>query len=156
MSCRFGHSLIDWQWIINRIVIVPNARLRGCKIEILSKSSSKGLMRVAEFQLAYGTSGERVDALFEKIWLEACASEKRINDERPAVAQVACTGDHGVTWRLCYWVKNSYGILDAAYAINRAAYDVAAREDIGLNTPLTHHIAVGANNVTAQHGEPTT
>ncbi len=124
------------------IIIVPNAKLRGCKVEILSRTSSKGLMRTSEFQIGYGIDAGRVDEVFHRIWETACEREKSINDEKPAVAQVAQTGDHGVTWRLCYWVRNSYGLIDAEHAINRAAYEVASEEKIGLNTPLTHNIAM--------------
>ena len=128
------------------IIVVPNAKLRSCKIEILSKSSSKGLMQVAEFQIGYGVDAARIDTVFHKIWQVACETEKSINDEREPVARVGQTGDHGVTWRLCYWLRNSYGLIDAEHAINRAAYEVAGAEGIGLNTPLTHNIAVIGND----------
>jgi small-conductance mechanosensitive channel len=124
------------------IIIIPNARLRASKIEILSKSAGKGLMRSADFQIGYGVDSERVEDLFEQIWTAACESDKSINTDRPAVARLAATGDHGVSWRLVYWLSNSYGLIDAAFAINRAAYDVAQREQIELNTPLTHTIEV--------------
>ncbi len=122
------------------IIVVPNAKLRNCKIEILSKTSSKGLMQFADFKLSYGIESARIDELFASIWQLACERDKNINDERPPVAKLANNGDHGVEWRLCYWVKNIYGIIDAAHAINRAAYEVAQNQQIGLNTPLTHQV----------------
>ena len=61
------------------IIIVPNSRLRGCKVEILSKSSGKGLMRTADFQLNYGLSSELVDQFFQQVWERACELEKGIN-----------------------------------------------------------------------------
>ena len=124
------------------VIIVPNSRLRGAKVEILSKSSGKGLMRTADFQLNYGVSSERVDQFFNSVWQQACELEKGINEEKPAVAHLQESGNHGVTWRLCYWVKNSYALIDAQYAINRAAYDVSQSEGIDLNTPLTHSVVI--------------
>ncbi len=123
------------------IIVVPNAKLRDCKIEILSKTSNKGLMQFADFKLAYGIDSNTVDALFQSIWELACERDKNINAERPAVAKLRNTGDHGVEWRLCYWVANIYGLIEAGHAINRAAYEVAQSQQIGLNTPLTHHLA---------------
>lgn len=122
------------------IIIVPNSKLRSSKIEILSRSTSKGLMRIAEFRIGYGIDAERVERLFEAVWQAACERDKSINNERPAVARVAEAGDHGVTWRLCYWVSNSYGLIDAEAAVMRAAYDVAQRENVELSTPLTHTV----------------
>lgn len=120
------------------IVVVPNAKLRGCKIDILSKNSSRGMMQYADFKVSYGIASDAIDELFEAIWLLACERDNNINEERPAVAKLENTGDHGVEWRLCYWVKNIYGLIDAAHAINRAAYEVAEARRIRLNTPLTH------------------
>jgi|MDTC01.3.fsa_nt_gb hypothetical protein len=120
------------------IIVVPNAKLRNCKIEILSKASSKGIMRYADFKLSYGIDSGIVDELFEAIWRLACARDNNINEERPPAAKLENAGDHGVEWRLCYWVKNVYGMIDAAHAINRAAYEVAEKRNIGLNTPLTY------------------
>ncbi|HJP37013.1 MAG TPA: mechanosensitive ion channel [Gammaproteobacteria bacterium] len=120
------------------IIVVPNAKLRNCKIEILSKASSKGIMRYADFKLSYGIDSGIVDELFEAMWRLACARDNNINEERPPAAKLENAGDHGVEWRLCYWVKNVYGMIDAAHAINRAAYEVAEKRNIGLNTPLTY------------------
>jgi len=126
--------------VTSHIIVVPNAKLRNCKVEILSKTSSKGLMQYADFKLAYGIETSCIDELFEAIWQLACERDNNINEERPAVAKLGNTGDHGVEWRLCYWVKNIYGIIDAAHTINRAAYEVAQTRQIGLNTPFTHEV----------------
>ena len=134
------------------IIIVPNSRLRGCKVEILSKSSSKGLMRTADFQLNYGLSSELVDQFFKQVWERACELEKGINDEKSAVARLEESGNHGVTWRLCYWVKNSYALIDARFAVNRAAYDVSQSEGIELNTPLTHNVAITEQTLRSDTG----
>ncbi len=74
------------------VIVVPNSRLRGCKVEILSKSSSKGLMRTADFQLNYGVPSERVEQFFTSIWERACELEKGINEEKPAVARLKNPG----------------------------------------------------------------
>ncbi|MBL1320774.1 MAG: hypothetical protein COA63_006890 [Methylophaga sp.] len=49
-------------------------------------------------------------------------------------------GDHSVILRLAYWVKNVYGLFDAEFAINRAAYAHGQQQDVTLNTPLTHKV----------------
>ncbi|MFT4581930.1 MAG: hypothetical protein ACI915_000508 [Gammaproteobacteria bacterium] len=98
-------------------------------------------MQFADFKLAYGLDSAVVDQLFLSIWELACERDSNINHERPPITKLKNPGDHAVEWRLCYWIKNIYGMIDAAHAINRAAYEVAQQHRVGLNTPLTHQVA---------------
>ncbi|MEM7542778.1 MAG: hypothetical protein AAF384_14525 [Pseudomonadota bacterium] len=126
--------------VSRHIVVVPNSRLRNAKIEILSKGTAAGVYQFVEFKIGYHVSAEAIDALFTTIWEQASDVEKSINAERPCVAKISETGDHAVVWKLCYWVKNSYGIVDAMHAINRAAFEQSSKFGIDLNTPLTHTV----------------
>lgn len=121
-------------------IILPNSRLRGSKIEVLSRCPPSGLLQFADFNLSYGLETAETDRFFQAVWQRACKLDKSINGEKLGVAKLANTGDHAVTWRLGYWVKNVYGIYDAKYAVNRAAYETALEFDIRLDTPLTHVI----------------
>ena len=126
-------------------VIVPNSRLRNSKIEILSKATSKGIYQYVEFNISYGIASEQVEELFTTIWERAVEAENAIHADRPARAKVTETGDHAVCWKLCYWVGNVYGLIDARHAINRAAYDVSLEQGVDLNTPFTHTIIGSAD-----------
>ena len=122
------------------IILLPNAKVRNTKIEVLSKSSASGLMRYTDFKIGYGLPTERVDAFLTEVWEQACENEKALNAEKQAKITVIENGDHAVVWRLAYWVKNVYSMFDAEFAINRAAYAHAQRQNVALNTPLTHEV----------------
>ena len=122
------------------IIVLPNAKVRNTKIEVLSKSSASGLMRYTDFKISYGLPTERIDAFLTEVWQQACDNEKSLNSEKQAKIMIIENGDHAVVWRLVYWVKNVYGLFDAEFAINRAAYAHAQQQDIALNTPLTHEV----------------
>lgn len=131
------------------MIVIPNARLRNCKIEVLSKSPSSGLFCYVDYNIAYGVTSEQVNALFEKVLAQACELQSAINEERDVSVKLVSTGDHAVTWRLGYWVKNPFQILDCEFAVNRAAYDCSLQEGISLATPLTHEVSVMNQEKTA-------
>ncbi len=122
------------------IIVLPNAKVRNTKIEVLSKSSASGLMRYTDFKIGYGLPTERVDTFLTEVWQQACENEKSLNSEKQAKIMIIENGDHAVVWRLAYWVKNVYGLFDAEFAVNRAAYAHAQQQSIALNTPLTHEV----------------
>ena len=67
-----------------------------------------------------------------------------INIDKPASVKLVEAGDHAVTWRLSYSVKNVYRLIESRCAINKATYDLSLIEKIGLNTPYTHEVDMAA------------
>ena len=123
-------------------VIVPNSRLRAQKVEVLSRCGSTGLPEHVDFKIGYDIPGEQVQAMLREVWQEACVAEAAINPEVEPRIYLADNGDHAISWRLFYTVRNVYRIMAARYAINLAAHDVSRRHGIGLNTPMTHQAAL--------------
>lgn len=121
-------------------IILPNSKLRSVKIEVLTRCPASGLKQFVDFNIAYGFSSERIEAFLTQVWEGACALEPSINNEKPVAIGLLANGDHAVTWRLTYSLKNIYKLISAQFAINRAAYDLSLQQNIGLNTPLTHEI----------------
>jgi hypothetical protein len=131
-------------------IVLPNSKLRACKIDILSKGPSSGLRQFADFNLGYGLASETVIAFLLDVLAEASAAESAINAEKTGSVKLLEAGDHAVTWRLSYSLKNIYRLIDAQCAINKAAYDLSLARNIGLNTPLTHTIDIQKNSDLAQ------
>jgi small-conductance mechanosensitive channel len=121
-------------------ITLPNAKLRNAKVEILSKCPSSGLMEQIDFKIGYDVEPEKVDLFAAEVWKRACEMESAINAEKQGVARLLENGDHAVTWRFCYWLKNIYGLYDARFAVNRAANEVAREQGISLATPTTHEV----------------
>jgi len=127
------------------IIVLPNSKVRNSKVEVLSKSSASGLMRYTDFNIGYGLPTKQVEDFLTETWQLACSNEKSLNAEKQAKVVIVETADHAVTWRLIYWVKNIYGLYDAQFAINHAAYVHAQQQNIALNTPLTHEVELQQN-----------
>jgi hypothetical protein len=121
-------------------IVVPNARLRNCKIDILSQSPASGLFCYVDFNIAYGVTSEQVTELFKRIFIVAVEHQPAINKERDVSIKLISTGDHAVTWRLGFWVKSPFQMLDCEFAVNKAAYDCSLEAGISLATPLTHEV----------------
>ncbi len=119
-------------------IILPNSKIRNAKIEVLSKALSSGIRQFVDYNIGYGLRSEQVESFLFSAWENACEVESAINPDRAASIKLVETGDHAVTWRLSYTVKNSVRLIEARAAINKAAYDLSLIEQIGLNTPLTH------------------
>ena len=49
-------------------------------------------------------------------------------------------GDHAVTWRLLYYVKNPYRMIDARTMVHTVAFELSQQQNLALNTPVTHQI----------------
>jgi small-conductance mechanosensitive channel len=128
-------------------IILPNSKIRNAKIEILTKAPSSGLRQHIDYKIAYGVRSEQVETFLLAAWENACESEAAINLDKPASVKLLEAGDHAVTWRLAFSVKNVYRLIEARSAINKATYDLSLIEEIGLNTPYTHTVDVDKNMV---------
>lgn len=84
------------------LIIVPNARLRAQKIEVLTQCGSTGLRDYVEFKIGYDVTAERVEPMLQEIWEVACAAETAINSEVEPRIQLVNNGDHAITWHLMY------------------------------------------------------
>jgi small-conductance mechanosensitive channel len=124
------------------MVVLPNTVLRKSKIEVLNKSPMSGLTDYVEFNIAYGTPADKVETMLKQVWQEACEQTTAINIEKEPDILVVNTGDHAVTWRLTFKLKNYYQILDVEFLIKKVAYAVSQKHQIGLDTPLTHQVAM--------------
>lgn len=122
------------------VIILPNSRLRNTKIEILSKNSGSGLLQFTEFNLEYGVTSSVAEGFLRQVWERACEVDSSINPEREPSIKLINTGDHAVTWRLGYWLKNVYSLCETELAVKRTAYDLSLEQNIKLETPLTHVI----------------
>jgi len=127
-------------------VILPNSKLRTARIDVLTNGPSSGLRQFVDFKIAYGFPSEIVEKFLLTVWENACAMESAINNEKPATIKLQEAGDHAITWRIVFSLKNVYRLISAQCAINRAAYDLSLEENIGLNTPLTHEFSIQKNN----------
>ena len=123
-------------------VVLPNSKLRTGRIDILSKCPSSGLVQFIDFKIAYGVTGERVEVFLKQVWEDACVIETAINSDKDPVIKLLEAGDHAITWRLVYSLKNVYRLVSARCAVNRAAYDLSLTEGVGLNTPVTHQVSM--------------
>ena len=124
------------------LMVIPNSKLRNCKVEVLSTCPTSGLMQTAELNISYGITSQQVDSFTEQVWQRACEANSAINPDKQAVARLLNAADHAVTWQLCYWVKNIYQLHEAAFSIYRAAYEVSLEQGIELRTPLTHEVTI--------------
>ncbi|MFK8066762.1 MAG: hypothetical protein AB8D52_00790 [Gammaproteobacteria bacterium] len=123
------------------VVVMPNSKLRNAKVEVLNKCPAVGLMQSVDFKISYGLPAKDIETFLNDVWIQACESEKSLNPEKQAKILILENGDHAVVWRLAYWVKNIYGLYDAEFAVNRAAYELSLESGIALNTPLTHELS---------------
>ena len=114
------------------------------RIEVLSNCGSGGLREYVHFNIGYEVPAERVETLLKETWRRACESENAINPDMEPRIFLVDNGDHAITWRLMYVVRNVYRITMARFVVQRAAHDVSSAEGIGLNTPLTHSLLEGA------------
>lgn len=119
-------------------IILPNSRFRNQTIEVLSTCPESGLQEYTDFKIGYNESVETVEAFLRTVWETACEMENAINPDSEPRFFVIDNGDHAVTWRLRYSVKNVYRLIQARCAISKAALQQSQQQGIGLNTPLTH------------------
>ena len=121
-------------------ITIPNSKLRNATVETLSNNSKNGFRDYLEFKIGYEHSLETVQAFLEQVWIKAGELESGINsDIKPSIV-VTDNGDHAVTWRLFYFLKNPYRILQARNSVQTVAFELSQSNRIGLNTPYTHQI----------------
>ena len=123
-------------------IVIPNSKLRSCKIEVLTKSPASGLLWFIDYNIGYGVGADEVDSFFQAVWEQAAEQNTAINSEKPGAVKLFATADHAVTWRFGYWVKNIYSVLDTEFTVNKCAYSLSIEQGIELATPLTHSVAL--------------
>jgi len=122
------------------LIVIPNTRIRNSKIEILTRASSKGLFCYACFNIGYDVKSEKVEAFLNAVWEKAIEETTSINPDKTPQVTTLEVGDHAVTWRLGYWLKNAYQLYEAELIVNRVAFDLSHKHGIELQTPLTHDV----------------
>lgn len=122
------------------LIVIPNTRIRTSKIEILTRASSKGLFCYACFNIGYQVKSDKVEAFLTSVWETAVEKTQAINPEKVPQITTKEVGDHAVTWRLGYWLKNAYQLYEAELIVNRVAFDLSHEHGIELQTPLTHDV----------------
>ncbi|MBV1911829.1 MAG: mechanosensitive ion channel family protein [Kangiellaceae bacterium] len=121
-------------------ISLPNSKLRNATIETLSNSGKNGFRDFLDFKIGYEHSSDSVTSFLQQVWSESLEQEAGINEESKASFVVIENGDHAVTWRLYYNLKNPYRICQARNEIQTVAFRLSQSESIPLNTPVTHHI----------------
>jgi len=121
-------------------ITIPNSKLRNATIETLSNCSKNGFRDYLDFKIGYEHSVEIVRQFLSNVWTLSTEEETGINSETKPSIVVVNNGDHAVTWRLFYYLKNPYRILQARNAVHTTAFSLSRKENIELNTPVTHQI----------------
>jgi len=121
-------------------ITIPNSKLRNTTVETISNSSKNGFRDFLDFKISYDQSPESVQTFLENIWKQSADKETAINCEAKPKVVVVENGDHAVTWRLLYYVKNPYRMIDCKTMVQTTALELSQQEKISLNTPVTHQI----------------
>jgi len=124
-------------------ITIPNSKLRNATVETISNCSNIGFREYLDFKIGYDQSPENVTEFLESVWTLAAEKEAGINSESKPKIVVVENGDHAVTWRLLFYVKNPYRLLDARNTVQTIAFELSQKERVGLNTPVTHQILSG-------------
>ena len=127
-------------------VTIPNTKLRNATVETISNCSKHGFRDFLDFKIGYDQSPETVQTFLETVFQQSADKEAGINEEAKPKVVVVENGDHAVTWRLLYYVKNPYRMLDARNTVQTIAFELSQQEKVGLNTPVTHQILSGMIN----------
>ncbi|WP_223788141.1 hypothetical protein [Marinicella meishanensis] len=119
-------------------IIVANSKLRAVPIEILNKTDANFWNDYVEFNIGYDTPSTQVEEFIQAVWQQACTAEKQLDPEKTPRLVLVNPGDHANQWRMNYRVESVYRIVQARFAINRAAFDLQAEHGLSLATPITH------------------
>jgi len=128
-------------------VTIPNTKLRNATVETISNCSKNGFRDFLEFKIGYDQPPEVVTTFLENVWLQSAKNESGINENAKPKIVVVENGDHAVTWRLLYYVNNPYRMLDARNTVQTTAFALSQKEQVELNTPVTHQILSHVNAV---------
>ncbi len=120
-------------------IVVANSKLRAVPVEILNKTDANHWNDYVEFKIGYDTPSAQVENFIQAVWQKACVLEKQLDPEKTPKLVLVNPGDHAILWRLNYRVESVYRIMQARYALNRAAFDAQTEHGLTLATPLTHH-----------------
>jgi len=124
------------------LILVPNSRFRNAKIEVLSNATSKGLVEFVDFKIGYGYTSGVIEEFLNAIWTKACTQESGIYNSGRCRVCIVDNGDHAVTWRLFYTVRNG-----ASYRPEHATNPrVASRPAIDDSDLVARCGAGGARN----------
>lgn len=121
-------------------ITMTNSKLRNATVETISNSSKNGFRDYLDFKIGYQEKPLSVETFLQQVWQRSTESEAGLNSETKPKIVVVENGDHAVTWRLLYYVKNPYRILDAKNIIQTIAFELSQQQKMGLNTPMTHQI----------------
>jgi small-conductance mechanosensitive channel len=124
-------------------ITIPNSKLRNATVETISNCGKNGFREFLDFKISYHQSPESVQSFLENVWLQSADKEAAINSDAKPKIVVVENGDHAVTWRLLYYVKNPYRMIDARNCVQTIAFEMSQQEKMGLNTPVTHQILDG-------------
>ncbi|MCP4486538.1 MAG: mechanosensitive ion channel family protein [Gammaproteobacteria bacterium] len=121
-------------------VTIPNTKLRNATVETISNCGKKGFRDFLDFKIGYDHSPTAVITFLENVWLQSTKQESGLNANTKPKIVVIENGDHAVTWRLLYYINNPYRMLDTRNTVQTQALELSQQEQVGLNTPVTHHI----------------
>lgn len=121
-------------------IALPNSRLRNATVETISNSSSNGFRDFLDFKIGYEHSVDSVVEFLTEVWSLTLKEEQAINADKAPIISVVDNGDHAVTWRLFYYLKNPYRLLQARNNVQTCAFKLSQLKNMGLNTPVTHQI----------------
>ena len=121
-------------------IIVANSKLRAVPVEILNKTDANHWNDYVEFKIGYDTPSAQVETYIQAVWQKACEIEKQLDADKIPKLVLANPGDHAILWRLNYRVESVYRVVQARFAINRAAFVLQSEHGVSLATPLTYQV----------------
>lgn len=127
-------------------IIVPNSKLRNCKIEALNTPGTSHWNDYIEFNIGYDTSVEQVTEFVQAVWKQASSMESALDIEKTPKLVMVNTGDHAIQWRINYPISSVYRIKQARYALMQCAFQAQSDHNLSLATPLTHDAIIHNTN----------
>jgi len=117
-------------------ITLPNSKLRNATVETISNCTKNGFRDYLDFKIGYEHSPEKIQMFLECVWYQSTEKEPALNTESKPKIVVTENGNHAVTWRLLYYVKNPYRIIETKNMIQTIALEESMRRKIGLNTKV--------------------
>lgn len=134
----FHSELLDL--VGNHRIVLQNARVRGMTIRNYSRfASARGLREQMRFKIGYDVPAARVGRLFDSAFEHAVADKDIAIEEQYPLELRACeAGDYAVEWCLFYYTKDVRNMLKTRQLFLGVILEAAAREGIGLATPVLY------------------
>ena len=139
LQTRGMHSVIR-DLVKGHDIVLPNSVLLKQRVDMLKTDLGRGVRDYVEFQLGYDVTADDARLFLKETWEAACERTTAIDADRGCRAALKICGDHGVTWRLTYTLKNTHAILMCQDTIREAAYRLQEKHGISVSTPLTHKL----------------